>query len=149
MTDFRDRTAVVTGGAQGIGRAIADRLAAEPGSRTYGVPSVKMRWFADVSRAGSVSASVFWPAPRVESGLVAFTCHPRPATTSSREQVFTVIDAAFAQRRKTMRAALAGWAGSAVRAEELLRMAGIDPMVRGEQLGIDAFIRLAEAAQVV
>lgn len=128
---------------------VADRLAAEPGSRTYGVPSVKMRWFADVSRAGSVSASVFWPAPRVESGLVAFTCHPRPATTSSREQVFTVIDAAFAQRRKTMRAALAGWAGSAVRAEELLRMAGIDPMVRGEQLGIDAFIRLAEAAQVV
>jgi 16S rRNA (adenine1518-N6/adenine1519-N6)-dimethyltransferase len=128
---------------------VADRLAAEPGSRTYGVPSVKMRWFADVSRAGSVSASVFWPAPRVESGLVAFTRHPRPATTSSREQVFTVIDAAFAQRRKTMRAALAGWAGSAVRAEELLRMAGIDPMVRGEQLGIDAFIRLAEAAQVV
>ena len=128
---------------------VAERLAATPGSRVYGVPSVKMQWYARVQRAGSVAANVFWPAPRVESGLVAFTCHPHPTTTARREQVFAVIDAAFAQRRKTLRAALAGWAGSSQRAEELLLAAGVDPSVRGEQLGIEAFARIAEAAAVV
>jgi len=128
---------------------VAERLAATPGSRIYGIPSVKMRWFADVQRAGSVAANVFWPVPRVESGLVAFTCHPPPETNASREQVFTVIDAAFAQRRKTMRAALATWAGSSAQAEQILVDAGIDPSVRGEQLGIEAFARIAAAARVV
>lgn len=128
---------------------VAERLAAAPGSRVYGVPSVKMQWYAQVQRAGSVAANVFWPAPRVESGLVSFTCHAPPATAASREQVFTVIDAAFAQRRKTLRAALSTWAGSAQRAEELLIAAGVDPGVRGEQLRIDAFTRIAEAAAVV
>jgi 16S rRNA (adenine1518-N6/adenine1519-N6)-dimethyltransferase len=128
---------------------VADRLAATPGSRVYGVPSVKMRWYADVQRAGSVSPHVFWPMPRVDSGLVSFIRQSPPDCQASRTQVFTVVDAAFAQRRKTLRAALAGWAGSSVRAEELLRAAGVDPMVRGEQLGIEQFARIADAAVTV
>lgn len=128
---------------------VADRLAAAPGSRVYGVPSVKMQWFAQVQRAGSVAAHVFWPAPRVESGLVSFTCHAPPATMVSRERVFAVIDAAFSQRRKTLRAALASWAGSAQRAEEVLVAAGVDPSARGEQLRIESFTRIAETVAVV
>jgi 16S rRNA (adenine1518-N6/adenine1519-N6)-dimethyltransferase len=123
---------------------VADRLAAPPGSKTYGVPSVKAAWYADVGKAGAVGRNVFWPAPNVDSGLVAFTRRPPPP--GSREQVFAVVDAAFAQRRKTLRAALAGWAGSPARAEELLRAAGIDPSARGETLGVDAFARLAAVA---
>ena len=122
---------------------VADRLAAPPGSRTYGVPSVKAAWYADVRRAGAIGRAVFWPAPNVDSGLVAMTRRDPPATTASRAEVFAVVDAAFAQRRKTLRAALAGWAGSAVAAEEALRAAGIDPRTRGEMLGVDDFARLA------
>jgi len=124
---------------------VADRLAAEPGSRVYGVPSVKLRWHADLRRAGAVGPRVFWPEPRVESGLVAFTRREPPETAATREQVFAVIDAAFAQRRKTLRAALAGWAGSAVAAEEALRAVGVDPGARGESLDVDAFARIAAA----
>ena len=91
---------------------VADRLAAEPGSRVYGVPTVKARWYADVKRAGSIGRNVFWPAPNVESGLVALVRREPPATTATRAEVFAVVDAAFAQRRKTLRAALGGWAGS-------------------------------------
>jgi 16S rRNA (adenine1518-N6/adenine1519-N6)-dimethyltransferase len=123
---------------------VADRLAAPAGSRVYGVPSVKAAWFAEVTRAGSVGRSVFWPAPNVDSGLVALTRREPPATTATRAQVFAVIDAAFAQRRKTLRAALAGWAGSAPAAEAALRAAGVDPGVRGESLGVGAFARIAE-----
>ena len=122
---------------------VADRLAAPPGSRTYGIPSVKTAWYADVRRAGAIGRSVFWPAPNVDSGLVAFT-RREPPPGGAREQVFAVVDAAFAQRRKTLRAALAGWAGSAPEAERRLRAAGIDPGLRGEQLGIADFARLAE-----
>ncbi|MFI5098946.1 MAG: 16S rRNA (adenine(1518)-N(6)/adenine(1519)-N(6))-dimethyltransferase RsmA, partial [Actinomycetes bacterium] len=96
---------------------VAERLAAGPGSRTYGVPSVKARWYADVRRAGSIGRTVFWPAPNVDSGLVALVRREPPRTTATRSEVFTVVDAAFAQRRKTLRAALAGWAGSAAAAE--------------------------------
>ena len=96
---------------------VADRLAAGPGSRTYGVPSVKARWYGDVRRAGSVGRTVFWPAPKVDSGLVALTRTAPPVTTAKREEVFAVVDAAFAQRRKTLRSALAGWAGSPPAAE--------------------------------
>lgn len=124
---------------------VADRLVAAPGSRTYGVPSVKASWYADVRRAGAVSRSVFWPAPNVDSGLVALDRRDPPPTTASREQVFTVIDAAFAQRRKTLRAALSGWAGSPARAEQLLRAAGVDPRARGEALAVADFARIAEA----
>ncbi len=124
---------------------VADRLAAEPGSRTYGVPSVKAAWCASVKRAGHVGRTVFWPTPNVDSGLVALDRRDPPQTTASREEVFAVIEAAFAQRRKTLRAALAGWAGSADAAEQALRAAGIEPRTRGEQLGIADFARVAEA----
>jgi len=126
---------------------VADRMAAAPGSRTYGVPSAKAAWFADVRRAGPVPRGVFWPAPNVDSGLVALTRVDPPSAAVTRRQVFAVIDAAFAQRRKTLRAGLAGWAGSAARAEQLLRAAGIDPSTRGEQLAVADFARIAEAAQ--
>ena len=124
---------------------VADRLAAGPGSRTYGVPSVKAAWFADVRRSGAVGRNVFWPAPNVDSGLVAWTRRDPPETTASREQVFAVVDAAFAQRRKTLRGALSGVAGSPVAAEAALRAAGIDPTDRGEVLDVTAFARIAEA----
>jgi 16S rRNA (adenine1518-N6/adenine1519-N6)-dimethyltransferase len=122
---------------------VADRLAAPPGSRVYGVPSVKAAWYGDVRRAGGVGRTVFWPAPNVDSGLVALTRHEPPDTPASRDDVFAVVDAAFAQRRKTLRAALAGWAGSAEAAETALRGAGIDPRTRGEALGVADFARLA------
>jgi 16S rRNA (adenine1518-N6/adenine1519-N6)-dimethyltransferase len=125
---------------------VADRLAAGPGSKVYGVPSVKARWYGDVARVGTVGRSVFWPAPNVDSGLVAITRTTPPETTASREEVFAVVDAAFAQRRKTLRAALAGWAGSPSAAETALRAAGIDPSERGEQLDVAAFARIAAAA---
>jgi 16S rRNA (adenine1518-N6/adenine1519-N6)-dimethyltransferase len=123
---------------------VADRLAAEPGSRVYGVPSVKARWYGDVRRVGTVGRTVFWPVPNVDSGLVALTRHHPPASVAGRAAVFAVVDAAFAQRRKTLRAALAGWAGSAAAAEEALRGAGIDPGLRGEALDVAAFARLAD-----
>jgi 16S rRNA (adenine1518-N6/adenine1519-N6)-dimethyltransferase len=125
---------------------VAERLAARPGSKVYGVPSVKAAWYADVRLAGTVSRSVFWPVPNVDSGLVSLTRREPPLTEATREQVFSCIDAAFAQRRKTLRAALAGWAGSAARSEEVLRAAGVDPRTRGEQLGVEEFAAIAAAA---
>jgi 16S rRNA (adenine1518-N6/adenine1519-N6)-dimethyltransferase len=124
---------------------VADRLIAGPGSRTYGAPSVKAAWWASLRRAGSVPRTVFWPVPNVDSGLVAFTRREPPQTSAPRLDVFAVIDAAFAQRRKTLRAALAGWAGSPAESEAALRRAGVDPTARGEQLGIADFARIAEA----
>jgi 16S rRNA (adenine1518-N6/adenine1519-N6)-dimethyltransferase len=122
---------------------VADRMCAGPGSRVYGAPSVKLAWYAGARPAGTVSRTVFWPVPNVDSRLVAFTRHDPPPTAASREEVFAVVDAAFGQRRKTLRAALAGWAGSAPEAERLLRAAGIDPRARGESLGVAEFARLA------
>ena len=124
---------------------VADRMSAPPGSRVYGIPSAKLAWYADVRRAGSVPRGVFWPVPRVDSGLVAFTVRepPVPPGGPDRQQVFAVIDAAFSQRRKTLRAALAGWAGSAAMAERALRAAGIDPSLRGEALDIAGFAAIA------
>ncbi|MFL6115775.1 MAG: 16S rRNA (adenine(1518)-N(6)/adenine(1519)-N(6))-dimethyltransferase RsmA [Catenulispora sp.] len=121
---------------------VADRLAAEPGSRVYGVPSVKARWYADVKRAGSIGRTVFWPAPNVDSGLVRLD--RRPAPPGERREVFAAVDAAFAQRRKTLRSALSGWAGSPAAAEEALVAAGIDPSARGETLTAEEFARLAQ-----
>ncbi len=123
---------------------VADRMVAAPGSKIYGVPSVKLAWYGDARRAGPVGRAVFWPAPNVDSGLVAFTRHEPPRTSATRARVFAVIDAAFAQRRKTLRAALAGWAGSAADAERALRAADVDPRARGEALDVAAFARIAE-----
>ena len=124
---------------------VAERLAGKPGSKVYGVPSVKAAWYADVRLAGQVSRSIFWPVPNVDSGLVSFTRREPPVTTASREEVFAVIDAAFAQRRKTLRAALAGWAGSAAEAERVLVAAGVDPIRRGETLDVAQFAAIAAA----
>ena len=126
---------------------VADRMCAGPGSRVYGTPSVKLAWFAAARSAGTVPRSVFWPVPNVDSRLVAFTRHDPPVTAASREEVFAVVDAAFRQRRKTLRAALADWAGSAPAAERLLRAAGLDPGARGESLGVAEFARLAAVKQ--
>ncbi|WP_436787649.1 16S rRNA (adenine(1518)-N(6)/adenine(1519)-N(6))-dimethyltransferase RsmA [Yinghuangia sp. YIM S10712] len=123
---------------------VADRLAARPGGKVYGVPSVKASWYADVRRAGAIGRNVFWPAPNVDSGLVSLIRREPPATTATREEVFAVVDAAFAQRRKTLRAALATWAGSPAAAEEALVAAGVDPKARGEALDVEQFARIAE-----
>ncbi len=143
---------------------VADRMVAPPGSRIYGVPSVKLAWFGTARRAGSVPRSVFWPVPRVDSALVAFTRHEEQAQSAGqapsagpesagepgpvvrREDVFAVVDAAFSQRRKTLRSALAQWAGSAARAERVLRAAGVDPALRGEALGVQDYAAIARAA---
>jgi 16S rRNA (adenine1518-N6/adenine1519-N6)-dimethyltransferase len=124
---------------------VADRLAARPGSKAYGVPSVKAAWYADVRRAGAVGRTVFWPAPNVDSGLVAWTRHDPPGTTATREEVFVVVDAAFAQRRKTLRAALRGLTGSTEASQAVLEAAGIAPDARGETLDVHDFVRVAEA----
>ncbi|WP_327414409.1 16S rRNA (adenine(1518)-N(6)/adenine(1519)-N(6))-dimethyltransferase RsmA [Streptomyces sp. NBC_01233] len=124
---------------------VADRLAAEPGNKVYGVPSVKANWYAHVKRAGAIGRKVFWPAPNVDSGLVSLVRRTEPIkTTASKAEVFAVVDAAFAQRRKTLRAALAGWAGSAAGAESALVAAGISPQARGESLTVEEFAAIAE-----
>jgi 16S rRNA (adenine1518-N6/adenine1519-N6)-dimethyltransferase len=125
---------------------VADRMSAGPGSRVYGAPSVKLAWFAQVRKAGQVPRTVFWPVPRVDSGLVALTRREPPAGPS-REETFAVVDAAFAQRRKTLRAALAAWAGSPSVAEKMLSAAGVDPSLRGESLSVGDFARIAAAAR--
>jgi 16S rRNA (adenine1518-N6/adenine1519-N6)-dimethyltransferase len=127
---------------------VADRLAAVPGSKSYGVPSVKAAWYADVRRAGAIGRNVFWPAHNVDSGLVAWARREPPRTHVSRGQVFAVIDAAFAHRRKALRPSLRELAGSAEAAEAALAKAGVDPMTRGEALRIDDFVRIAEALEV-
>ncbi|MGI8457010.1 MAG: 16S rRNA (adenine(1518)-N(6)/adenine(1519)-N(6))-dimethyltransferase RsmA [Propionibacteriaceae bacterium] len=127
---------------------VADRLAAGPGSRTYGVPSAKLAWYAATQRVGSVAPSVFWPVPNVESGLVALRRREPPETTATRTEVFAVIDTAFAQRRKMLRSALAGLVGSSGAAAERLLAAGVDPQARGETLTITQFARIAEALKV-
>jgi len=134
----------ITHGLVMVQAEVAERLCAPPGRRVYGVPSVKAAWYAEMRRAGSVSRTVFWPAPRVGSGLVAFSRRP-PPTDADRRAVFGVVDAAFAQRRKTLRAALAGWAGGAAEAEWVLRAAGVDPGARGESLALANFARIAAA----
>ncbi|GAB3487159.1 16S rRNA (adenine(1518)-N(6)/adenine(1519)-N(6))-dimethyltransferase RsmA [Amycolatopsis cihanbeyliensis] len=121
---------------------VADRMAAGPGSRVYGVPSAKLAWYGRARKVAAVPRSVFWPVPNVDSSLVAFE-RAAPPAGPDRDTVFAAVDAAFAQRRKTLRAALAGWAGSSARAEALLTAAGIDPRTRGEQLTIHDFTRLA------
>ncbi|WP_061963732.1 16S rRNA (adenine(1518)-N(6)/adenine(1519)-N(6))-dimethyltransferase RsmA [Demequina aurantiaca] len=123
---------------------VADRLAAPPGSRTYGIPSAKAAWYCSVRRAGDVGRAVFWPVPRVDSALVLMQRRDIPETTVSREQVWAVIDASFAHRRKGLRGSLAELAGTNAKAEEALVALGIEPLTRGEALGIADFVRIAE-----
>lgn len=123
---------------------VADRMAAGPGGRVYGVPSVKIAWYASAKRVATVPRAVFWPVPNVDSALVLLERRPTPE--ADREAVFAVVDAAFAQRRKTLRAALSGWAGSPAAAEAALTAAGVDPGARGEQLAVDDFVRIAQRA---
>ena len=125
---------------------VADRLAAKPGTKDYGIPSVKAAWWADVKGAGSVSRSVFWPAPNVDSKLVSFTRRQTPGDEELRRKVFTIIDAAFAQRRKMLRSALSSLYGSSSAAEEILNRAKIDPTLRGEALEIAGFCAIAAVA---
>lgn len=125
-----------------VQREVADRLTAAPGSRVYGAPTVKLAWYAAARPAGPVPRTVFWPAPNVDSGLVAFD-RIRSARGIGREAVFAVVDAAFAQRRKTLRAALAGWAGGAARAAAILGAAGVDGGARAESLTIEQFTAIA------
>lgn len=124
---------------------VADRLAASPGSKAYGVPSAKLAWYGSAQRIGVVPRSVFWPVPNVESGLVRFTRGEPPVSSVSRREVFAVIDAAFAQRRKMLRSALAGLTGSSAAASEVLNRAEVDPTARGETIDVAAFVRIAEA----
>jgi 16S rRNA (adenine1518-N6/adenine1519-N6)-dimethyltransferase len=124
---------------------VARRLAAAPGSRTYGVPSAKARWFGEVRQAGIVGRSVFWPVPNVDSGLVEVIAGPPPRTDVGRSDVFAAIDAAFSQRRKMLRSALADWAGGRDRAEEVLARAGLPATARGEELAVAQFADLAAA----
>ncbi|MDO4255121.1 MAG: 16S rRNA (adenine(1518)-N(6)/adenine(1519)-N(6))-dimethyltransferase RsmA [Kocuria sp.] len=140
---------------------VADRLAAQPGSKTYGVPSVKAAWYAEVTKAGVIGTQVFWPAPRIKSGLVRLVRRPHPvaqigagaaqgltgdrAVAADRDAVFAVVDAAFAQRRKTLRVALSAWAGSVEAAQQILTTAGVSPAERGENLDVEQFARIAAA----
>jgi 16S rRNA (adenine1518-N6/adenine1519-N6)-dimethyltransferase len=127
-----------------VQQEVADRLTAPPGSRRYGIPSVKLAWFATSRMVGKVPPAVFWPVPNVDSGLVAFTRHEPPAGAPMAE-VFAAVDAAFSQRRKTLRSALAGWAGGPARATEILTAAGVDPGARGEALTVEQFVAIAAA----
>jgi 16S rRNA (adenine1518-N6/adenine1519-N6)-dimethyltransferase len=128
-----------------VQQEVADRLTAPPGSKVYGVPSAKLAWYASARQAGRVPASVFWPMPRVESGLVSFTRRPAPSDAVRRVDVFEVIDAAFAQRRKMLRSALASWAGGSAAATAILERAGVAPTARGEELDVGAFAAIAVA----
>jgi 16S rRNA (adenine1518-N6/adenine1519-N6)-dimethyltransferase len=123
---------------------VADRLAAKPNSKEYGIPSVKAAWWADVTGAGSVSRNIFWPQPNVDSKLVAFTHRATPGDEELRKKVFAIIDLAFAQRRKMLRSALSSMYGGSAAAEAVLIEAGIDPTLRGESLDIHSFCAIAK-----
>ena len=129
---------------------VADRLVAAPGSKIYGVPSAKLAWYAEAIRVGNVPPTVFWPVPNVDSGLVRITRRRSPHVDGrnprvTRSQVFRVVDAAFASRRKMLRSALAGLCGGSMAASELITAAGIDPTARGEALDIGDLARVVEA----
>ena len=125
---------------------VAHRLAAQPGNKVYGVPSAKLAWYADANLAGNIGRNIFWPVPNVDSALVYFVKRETPLGTDElRLSTFEVIDAAFSQRRKTLRQALADWAGSPSQAEQILQRAGVDPSARGEQLDIHDFVKIAKA----
>ncbi|MET0822076.1 MAG: 16S rRNA (adenine(1518)-N(6)/adenine(1519)-N(6))-dimethyltransferase RsmA [Aeromicrobium sp.] len=143
LLTFFERFPSIRTGLVMVQAEVAHRLAAPPGSKTYGVPSVKAAWYADMKLSGSVGRNVFWPMPNVESSLVSWTRHEPLGDDQLRLRTFAVADAAFAQRRKTMRAALSALAGSPAQAETALVSAGISPQARGEQLTVLDFAHLA------
>lgn len=145
LLTFLERFDALERGVVMVQAEVADRLAAPPGSRTYGVPSAKLAWYAAARRTATVGRAVFWPAPHVDSALVRFDRRDPPTTTAARPDVFAVVDAAFAQRRKMLRSALADVAGSAAAAQDAVRAAGLDPQARGEQVDVGGFARIAEA----
>lgn len=139
------RFATLARGLVMVQSEVADRLVAQPGTKSYGIPSAKLAWYGQAERIGSVPPSVFWPVPKVDSGLVRFVRQPAPGSDAERQLTFAVIDAAFAQRRKMLRSALAGLFGTSAAAVQGLESAGIDPQARGEVLSVQDFQRIAQA----
>lgn len=147
LLHYLEKFPTIRSGVVMVQAEVADRLIAKPGSKDYGIPSVKTAWWADMSHGGSVSRSVFWPIPNVDSKLVAFTRHEPLGDESLRLRVFAAIDAAFSQRRKMLRSALKNWLGSSQVAQHVLEKAGIDPTLRGEALVVDQYLEIARATQ--
>lgn len=146
LLNFLDRFPTIETGLVLVQAEVAHRLAAKPGSKVYGAPSAKLAWYADAALAGNVGRTVFWPVPNVDSALVYFARRQQPLGDEQlKSKTFQVIDAAFGQRRKTLRQALSEWAGSPSQAEQILQAAGINPQLRGEQLGITDFVSIASA----
>ncbi len=146
LLHYLEKFPTIRSGIVMVQAEVADRLVAKPGSKDYGIPSVKAAWWATMSNAGAVSRSVFWPVPNVESKLVAFVRHDPLGEEKLRRQVFAAIDSAFSQRRKMLRSALKNWLGSSEAAQAVLERAGIDPTLRGEALIVERFCQIAHAA---
>ncbi len=142
---FLEKFPTLNSGVVMVQAEVADRLVAKPGTKDYGIPSVKAAWWSQMVKAGSVGRFVFWPAPNVDSKLVRFTRRVTPGDEEMRLSVFSAVDAAFAQRRKMLRSALAPWLGSPSVAEAVLQRAGIDPTLRGEALEVEGFCAIARA----
>lgn len=147
LLHYLEKFPTIRSGIVMVQAEVADRLVAKPGSKDYGIPSVKAAWWATMSHGGSVSRSVFWPVPNVDSKLVGFVRHDPLGDEKLRLQVFAAIDSAFSQRRKMLRSALKSWLGSSEAAQEVLEKAGIDPTLRGEALIVDQFCQIGRAAQ--
>jgi 16S rRNA (adenine1518-N6/adenine1519-N6)-dimethyltransferase len=148
LLHFLEHFPTISSGLVLVQAEVAHRLAAAPGSKVYGVPSAKLAWYANANLAGNIGRNIFWPAPNVDSALVYFSKRDVPLGSEElRLETFAVIDNAFSQRRKTLRQALAGWAGSASLAEEIMTRAGIDSTKRGEALNILDFVSIAKAKQ--
>ena len=144
LLNFMERFETIAKGLVLVQLEVAERLAAKPGSKIYGAPSAKLAWYANANLAGNVGRNIFWPVPNVDSALVYFERFDAPRGSEElRRKTFDVIDAAFGQRRKTLRQALATWAGSPAAAEERLNVAGVNPQLRGEQLSIEKFVAIA------
>lgn len=147
LLHFLERFPSISRGLVLVQAEVAHRLAAGPGSKVYGVPSAKLAWYAESNMAGNVGRNIFWPVPNVDSALVYFAKRNSPLGSEElRLKTFDVIDAAFSQRRKTLRQALADYAGGAAAAEVILVAAGIEPSKRGEQLDIHDFVKIASAS---
>jgi len=144
LLNFMERFETIAKGLVLVQLEVAERLAAKPGSKIYGAPSAKLAWYANANLAGNVGRNIFWPVPNVDSALVYFERFEIPRGNEVlRRKTFEVIDAAFGQRRKTLRQALSTWAGSPAVAEARLVAAGVDPQLRGEQLAIEKFVAIA------